>query len=193
MEESSTVKILFKLLLGIASIIIFIFISFWTLFIYANRLEAFATLDPVDLKKIFLFLGIGVAVILSVILWNFFRKTSTSKLFIYLVFPLILLYLILLLTGIFSDFWAKGFTREKWDKCEYIRTCSIGDLHSKYKIIGMNKEQIFKLLGSNNMFIKKEEGYDVYCYIIGQELTSTYYFKIYMKDNMVKKYDYYNN
>ena len=59
------------------------------------------------------------------------------------------------------------------------------DLQHKYKIIGMDKKQVLELLGDKNMLIKNQEGYQVYYYTIGQNLKTTNYFKIYLKDNLV--------
>ena len=69
----------------------------------------------------------------------------------------------------------------------------MNDLHAKYKIIGMSKYQIQEILGDNNMFIKDEDGYDVYNYSIGQTLKSNRCFQIYMKNNIVVKFNEYTH
>ncbi|MDD2497617.1 MAG: hypothetical protein PHT78_10170 [Desulfitobacteriaceae bacterium] len=194
-SKKNIINILINILdlfLGVILVIVFTFISFGILFGYANRIGAFLSLEYFDFDKILLFCGIGILIILSIILWIFLRKDllkkiSSFKLSINLFLILALMCSILLLTGFLSDQWAKKFTVEKWETYTYIREYSMSDLHSEYKIKGMSKEQIFDLLGSNSL--KNKDGYEVCQYVIGQSLTSTHYFRIYIKDNLVEKFD----
>lgn len=184
------------LVLGIIAIMIFLYFSFATMFIYGNKLDAFISLKYFDIEKIILFFGIGIAVILLVFIWRFIKKaflkrTQLINLILNLLIPLEMLYFILVLSGLCSNRWTKSFTREKWNAYEYAREFSIKDFHHKYKIIGMDKKQVYELLGSNNMYIKNENGYEVYYYLIGQNLTANYYFRVYMKNNIVVNFDDY--
>ncbi|MCO1604338.1 hypothetical protein [Desulfosporosinus nitroreducens] len=196
-NKVNTINIL-NFFLGVIIVIFFTYISFWILFGHANRIGALLSLEHFDFDKILLLFGIGISLILSILLWIFLRKTllkriSILKLSTNLFVVLALLCSISLLTGFLSDQWAKKFTTEKWNTYAYIREDSISDLHSKYKIKGMTKEQMFDLLGSKKMYMKNEDGYDVYHYVVGQFLIATNYFRLYMKDNIVEKFDSYTD
>lgn len=184
------------LVLGIISIMIFLYFSLATMFICGNKLGAFISLKYFDIEKIILFSGIGIIIILLVFIWKLIKKalskrTQLINLILNLLIPLAMLYFILILSGLSGSSWTKSFTKGKWNAYEYAREFSIKDFHHKYKIIGMDKKQVYELLGSNNMYIKNENGYEVYYYLIGQNLTANYYFRVYMKNNIVVNFDDY--
>lgn len=199
-DDSPKVSIIniLDFLIGVIIVVLFSFVSFWIMFVRANRIGALLSSEHFDFDKILLLCGIGISLILSALLWIFLRKTllkriSILKLSVNLFVVFALLCSILLLTGFLSDQWAKKFTVEKWNTYSQIREDSMSDFHRNYKIKGMTKEQIVDLLGSNDMYMKHENGYDVYYYVIGQFLIATDYFRIYMKDNIVEKFDNYRD
>lgn len=58
------------------------------------------------------------------------------------------------------------YTREKWDKYPWERSCMIDNLNEQYEFIGMTEQEVIAILGESNRIFERD-GRTIYQYVIG--------------------------
>lgn len=93
---------------------------------------------------------IPILTLLLPIILKFILKNKFYKCFIYSVFSLLIYIFIMLIIRFSILCYYKVFTIEKWEsEHENLRYLMINDLEKKYNFIGMNKNEVYKILGKN--------------------------------------------
>lgn len=102
----------------------------------------------------------------------------------------VIVYFIIILVVRFSILTYMGkFTVEKWDNENYthLRYLMIDDMEQKYDFVGMNKEDVMEILGTESCDIR--ENYHVYdnsiCYFVKNEWRDSYYYGLEYDENGV--------
>lgn len=58
------------------------------------------------------------------------------------------------------------YTREKWDKYPWERSCMIDSLNEQYEFIGMTEQEVIAVLGEFDYILERDGG-TIYRYVIG--------------------------
>lgn len=58
------------------------------------------------------------------------------------------------------------YTREKWDKYPWERSCMIDNLNEQYEFIGMTEQEVIAILGESDLIFKRDDR-TIYQYVIG--------------------------
>lgn len=58
------------------------------------------------------------------------------------------------------------YTREKWDKYPWERSCMIDNLNEQYEFIGMTEQEVIAILGESDLIFERDDR-TIYQYVIG--------------------------
>ncbi len=140
----------------------------------------------------FIFDLLLIGILLFFMLPHILRKClKTSKNYSILVsfFAFILWIILLLILGIISGYYYRIFSTEKWTDSSLCpaREGMIDSLEEKYDMIGMNKKEIYKILGNPNdgvcKYDQEANNDNKSCYNLSNDGYYYKYYCVYFNDN----------
>lgn len=164
-----------------------LFYLFWgILYFYLYIFEAIAGSISDFSTTIFyiLYLIIPIIILIMPLIFKFVFKKKFYKSICYsaLIIAIHIVILLLLTFGIRNYF--KTFTTEKWTNNNWqdFRYLMIEDLENKYNLIGMKKEEVYKILGKEDKTLKELNTDNSLCYSIRNGFLEGDYYIISLND-----------
>lgn len=172
-----------KILGIVLGILFYLFGSIFFFYLYVFELFA-GSISDFSSIFLYIFYLIFPIIILSmplIIKFAFKKKFYKSVLYSSLMIVIHIFVLLLLTFGIRTYF--KTFTTEKWTNTNWhtFRYLMIEDLEIKYNLVGMRKEEIYQILGKEDII--KKFGDDVsLCYLMGSGFFEEDYYAFILND-----------
>ena len=131
-----------------------------------------------------LFICIPIFLLILPPVFKFIFKKKFYKAIIYSAVSFVIYLLILFCIRTAITTYMSNFTKEKWDNSSHcnLRYLMVDDFEKKYDVIGMNKEEVYELLGET----RSHESNNEICYLIREPfLFETYYCLEYDENNII--------
>ena len=110
----------------------------------------------------------GVTSVIGIVITILFRKKMKYK----WMLPMFLIVSTIITTSVnYGAIWCaydymSVYTREKWDKYPWERSCMIDSLNEQYEFIGMTEQEVIAILGESNLIFERDDR-TIYQYVIG--------------------------